>query len=296
MFDASYKLLRKHIPSSVYTKLQEEIGRKKYYYSLQHFAKIVDLYKDSLSLENKIVVEFGPGNEIATAVLMILNGARKVFLIDRINIFTSHYSRNDIHYVDQLKNDYLNANYQLKDYLSVMDSNEILSRIHRVNSYLNKNAIIKIPRNSCDYVVSHEVLEHVTDVSLVFECVKYLLKPNGYFFSKIDLSDHSYHVFSKYRFLAFLRDKYKFRHLSYSDKNWELLNDHKNIYMNRELLPKYLYYFSKYEFDIVSLELIEHDCECTIHRDVISDIPEKYLQTKNIKNIEGFSFLVKSIC
>ena len=182
MIDSMYKLVRKMFPSKAYSRLQNTIGRKKTFFNYGHLCNIVDGYNKNISLEGKVILEFGQANDIGTGVLLLLQGAQKVYLVDKKNILTTHGQRDDRKYARQIINEYFKTNKlnQSEDFID-----NIFSRIEFINAFLDSNIFDYLNNNSIDYIVCHQVLEHVIDLHNIFYCISRLLEKNVFFMGRL---------------------------------------------------------------------------------------------------------------
>lgn len=266
MFDFGFKLGRKLLSGGGYTALQKLVGRKKSYFNQDHFFTILAKYEKTASFTGKNIVEFGQGNEIATAVLMILRGANHVYLVDKINTYTSHGSNNSTLYIARL----------LETFGSSVGSSslapaEIESKITFIDSFFSDEAIGQIPPRSIDCIVSHTVLEHVENIQDIFRTSSRLLKQGGLFCAIVDLSDHTYHFMYRYQFLLKYIKNCRFKHMEYSNETWRKLDDNARLHMNRTLLPRYLEGLKRFGFAVDDLEITREGPEYRFapHQDIL---------------------------
>jgi SAM-dependent methyltransferase len=282
MLDFGFKLGRKLLSGGLYTALQKTVGRKNFYFNHDHFLHIVEQYGSMTDFAGKTVLEFGQANEIATAVLMVLYGAERIYLVDKINVYTSHGNKNSREYIARLLEAFPEARAKTH-----VDPAEIESRITFIDSYLSEEVTALIPPGTIDCIVSHHVLEHVSSVEDVFRTSSRLLKPGGTFCCIVDLSDHTYHFIYKYGFLHKYARHCRFRHLEYSAKTWLTLNDTERLRMNRTLLPEYLEALKRCGFNVDRVEPIREAQEFRFrpHKDVLGG----HQPTEdNVDRVSGF--------
>jgi SAM-dependent methyltransferase len=101
-----------------------------------------------------------------------------------------------------------------------------------------------LPESSVDFVTSTSTLEHIPAedlVRLLAECRR-LLRPDGAFSSRIDLSDH---------FTHFDRSLSPYNFLRYSDRAWRLANS-SLLHQNRLRRPDYIGAFEAAGFEVVA--------------------------------------------
>ncbi len=216
-----------------FTNFKEQIQ-----YKLEHnqqlfenMIKKIRKYEKNYNFKGKVVLEIGPGNTLLLAIIFLLNGAKKVYLVDRFKqIFND--SLNLTLYKLFLKNfNDNNTSYSKEDFKSI--KKKII--------YFSKNAIEnfnELENGSIDFIFSNAVLEHVSDLDLAIKKVSLLLKKDGYTFHYIDLKDH-FHVMDKC-YLNFLK---------YSRTLWNFIGD-----TNRLRYPDYILLFTKHKFEILEIE------------------------------------------
>lgn len=288
--DAPYKLFRRKMPSELYIGLQGLVGRRKTYYSVSYHLGIVDQYRQRVPIEDRTVLEIGPGNEIATAVFMVLLGARRVYLVDRIddNPFSTHGSGNDVPYIRELLHAFEESALGKSHAPAMRDPELILERIQQVDCWFTNprvEALLDGPRP--DVILSHFVLEHIFDLDAVFRNLDLILADDGVMYHDVDLSDHSYHVFTKYPWATRLFVANILRHLEYSSRTWARLDDPKAVPMNRALLPKYLELCDRYRFRTERLSTTAVSHAFAIHPDLLADVVEPR-RTAEMLDISAF--------
>ena len=154
-------------------------------YSIRVFKE--HLHKSNIkSIKNKVILEIGPGDSIATAIISYAYGASS-FLID-----SGYFAKaNIIDYIrlkDALISEELNPpNISNKDNIDLI--------LKKSNSeYLTEglSSIKKIPSNSVDLIFSQAVMEHIRKEN--FEAMNSelyrVLKKDGVISHQIDLRDH----------------------------------------------------------------------------------------------------------
>jgi SAM-dependent methyltransferase len=120
-----------------------------------------------------------------------------------------------------------------------------------------------------DLICSFTVLEHVGDLEGSFADMARLLRPGGTAYHMVDVSDHTYQVFARWRALESINHNRALYHLRYSPGAFRILNDPK-CYMNRELLPAYLAYARRHGLTVESLETAPYAEPFRIHPEVLA--------------------------
>lgn len=205
MIDATYKFCRRVIPSWIYDILgRTPLRRTAAFENNQAYDKIFEVYQSSLktTFKDKVILEIGSGNQIRTAQRFLEAGAHQVILAE--------------------------PRIEIKEEVS---NTRILK--YRYISELPESLV-----GSIDLIFSHQVLEHIPDLDTFFADLSRLLALGGQSFHRVDLSDHTYHIFDKFSCLHGFVQNHRLRHLEYSNRLFRLLNDPKSP-MNRRLFPEY---------------------------------------------------------
>lgn len=239
MFDIAYKLARKALPRKVYSGISGSfLGRDKSWKTLPTYEGVFRYYQGAgLDFRGRNVIEVGCGDQLYTALYLLQAGAESVHLVEpklvlapgkldtALESFTRHTRRPWV------------GDYPATRILAYRDLREMPSSLE----------------GKADLLVSHLVLEHVPDLGEFFGQSARVLAPGGLCHHRVDLSDHSYHVFGKYPLLAAFAERRSLFHLRYSDAAFDLLNDPK-CFMNRKLLPEYLALAAVHGFEVKGLK------------------------------------------
>lgn len=215
------------------SNIEEQIKEKIEYNQnlFNYFLNQIREYDKNFNFKNKTILEIGPGNNLLLAIIFILNGAKKVYLIDKFKqIFDDQFNL-------KLYNQYLRSH--MEDYKKNIDN---YFSIREKITYYGKESIEKINKlknRSIDFIFSHAVLEHVVNLDMAFNKIYQLLKRGGYSSHKVDLRDH-FHI----------RDKCYLEFLKYPEKYWRFIGD-----TNRVRYSQYIKLFRKYKFEILDVKL-----------------------------------------
>jgi SAM-dependent methyltransferase len=280
-FDVPYKLLRKSLPKGVYVLGRKVFGRLKKFCSPEHAMMIVALYREHIPIEGKVILEIGPGNDISTAIMMIMLGAERVYLVDKISKLTEKGHNNDIDFIKAFLPEIKKTGIAIKG-MQEIPAPEIADKICFIDSYFTDSerlfeALGGVKKVDC--IVSHQVLEHIDSPDEAFKNMRTMLKPGGVMFHEIDFSDHTMHIFNKYPILRQLCRNHSLAHLYYSDKFWKVCNDTVRLNMNRYILPDYLALFKGYGFTVSGLSRRNTARKQEIHHDILSRIGDEKLKT-----------------
>jgi len=166
------KLLFWKIYSSNFTKLDK------------HFENMKELiHSSNLSLKDKVCLELGPGNSYINAYNLLMNGAKRVILVDKFprHIKTKkqkRYFENELDYIKKKFN---------KKRLFFIKNGKIDKRYIRF--IVGDFAKIRIDEK-INFVLSISVLEHIKNIKEVISKLSEIVEEKGLMYHSIDLRDH----------------------------------------------------------------------------------------------------------
>ena len=173
----------------IYSNLQLNTLFKNYYISdfYEIDNKFTNLKKimDSLGLnfENKVCLELGPGNSYINSYNLLLNGAKKVILVDKYPRLSNNKKIKALHHKEI---EYVKNKYKLND-LFFLKNGKINSKyIEFIDGDITKIYFKK----QLDFVLSFSVLEHIKNVKKVISKFSNIIKHGGLMYHSIDLRDH----------------------------------------------------------------------------------------------------------
>ena len=198
---------------SLYIKLTKQTGRGSEEESVEQIASYFNrcfseyfelIPADSNSKENylagKNVLEYGPGDVPAVAVLMIAHGAERVTCVDRFPMLSLSVKNTKVLYrlINSLpdeKKKRAESCFRIPgDPSSGFDAGRIMYLVHpRGLSGLKEKA---------DLIISRAVLEHVNDLNETFADMCRALLPDGVAVHQIDLRSHGLHMVNPLDFLT----------------------------------------------------------------------------------------------
>ena len=255
MLDYLYKLSRKKLGTNLYNKINMGVfGRARKRNRIETYHSIFLNYKNvARDIVGKTVLEVGSGNQIFTGLFLLESGAKKVVLVDpKTESITDETIRSAIKEFKQFCPHSSISKESIDGRLSVF------SEMERVPDEYNA---------SVDFMFSYLVLEHLGDLPSFFMNTLRLLK--GLSYNVVDLSDHTYHIFSKWQFTRWILRNRELFHLRYSNKTFARINDDK-CYMNRALLPEYVAMAEKHRLKVEILDKVAAFKKAKIHNDVLS--------------------------
>lgn len=223
--DILYKLLRKSLPGGFYGAISRSVfGRDKNWKRIGTYSAIFDYYRDKgLDFSGKTVLEVGGGDQLYTSLFFLKAGARKVLLVEpKLELTRERLAP------------------ALERFTGLVGGGPSLeAAMAAIHGFKDLSEIPPSLDRQADLILSHLVLEHFHDLDGFFSHVSRLLSESGVSHNRVDLSDHTYHVFGKYPLLREMATKRSLHHLRYPEWVFGLVNDPK-CYMNRRLLPEYM--------------------------------------------------------
>ncbi len=275
VFDILFKLARKLLTAGLYSRITRVFGRRTLYSRIETYASIYHHYLEKgLIFSEKKVVEIGCGRQFFTALYFITAGAKQVILVEpkleldpillkqQIQIFNNHTNS---------KIDIAEAQSKIRVFPNLLDVPEDYS-------------------SGIDIICSYTVLEHILHLDKVFAKSWLLLVEGGIAYHFVDLTDHTYHIFGKFKAGQSLMQLRALFHLRYSSKFFNLINDPK-CFMNRILLPAYLTLVKENGLQITELQYHPHKKKPSIHPSLTSIKLEP--REQEYLSAENFSLKVK---
>lgn len=134
-----------------------------------------------------VMLELGPGDSIASALLAAASGAERIYLVD-----VGNFASRDIALYQSLANDMRTRGINVPDISSAKNLEDILQSCRAVYLTQGLMSLRTIPSNSLDFVWSHSVLEHVRKHEFVevLQELKRIAKKGSKASHNIDFQDH----------------------------------------------------------------------------------------------------------
>jgi len=160
-----------------------------------HYAR----FDPERSKQSYVVLELGPGDSLASAVVAAAYGADRMYLID-----TGPYARSDmapyLQMLDYIKEKGIGA----PDLRGVSSLQELLDRCRAHYGTDGVNSLKEIPAGSVDFIYSQAVLEHVrkAEFAAMTRELRRIIKPDGICSHRVDLKDHLGGALNNLRFSA----------------------------------------------------------------------------------------------
>ena len=138
------------------------------------------------NLNDKVILELGPGDSLATIVIAYAYGA-KAILVD-----VGNFAINDLGYYKDLVKCLKDDGLRVPDLSNVTTINEIIDLCE--GEYLTSgiDSLKKISDRSVDFIFSHAVLEHISkyEFDATFSEIRRIIKLDGGTSHNVDLKDH----------------------------------------------------------------------------------------------------------
>jgi SAM-dependent methyltransferase len=169
--------------------------------SLDYPLKILDLHLQRAYPEglrpSSVILELGPGNSIASAIIGCAQGAKCTYLVD-----VGSFASVDVAFYQSLASKIRDRGMSVPDLAGAASIEDVL---HVCNAeYLTDGvqSLRKIPSGSIDFVWSHSVLEHVrkNELERVLQELKRVLKPGALSSHNVDFQDHLEGALNNLRF------------------------------------------------------------------------------------------------
>ncbi len=148
----------------------------------------------------RTVLEYGPGDVPGVALMMLANGARKVFLADRFPLICDS-EKNVAAVRELLRRMSPDERERAAACLEVPGEPRSGYREDRLE-YLVRDSGLSGLQAEADLVISRAVLEHVDDLDATFADMERALKPGGVAVHLVDLKSHGLHTRNPLDFLT----------------------------------------------------------------------------------------------
>jgi SAM-dependent methyltransferase len=151
-------------------------------------------------LEGKRVLEYGPGDVPAVALLMLAHGAQEAICVDRFALVSLSAKNIGVlrRLIERLP---APARSRAEDCFQARGEPESGFREERLHYIVQPSGLSGL-RDAADLVISRAVLEHVNDLSSTFEDLHAVLRADGIAVQKVDLRSHGLHRSNPLDFLT----------------------------------------------------------------------------------------------
>lgn len=150
-----------------------------------------------------VILELGPGDSIASALLGFASGAQLTYLVD-----VGSFARKDVAFYRALAAEMARKGFLAPDLTAAKSLEDILQACNA--QYLTEGifSLCTIPSKSVNFLWSHSVLEHVhkRELGTLFGELRRILKPGALSSHNVDYQDHL---------------DFSLNNLRFSEKLWE---------------------------------------------------------------------------
>jgi hypothetical protein len=195
------------------TKQTEQTGRGKsevetpgdmseyFFRCFEEYFQVIGVPSDAVRqyLHGKVLLEYGPGDLPGVAILMIANGADKVYCVDRFPLLA--LSEKNIVAIECLLKKMAAAERQRASECFREHGQPRSGFAARRIEYLIRDSGLSGLDNQIDFVLSRAVLEHVDDLEGTFADMEQALRPAAIAVHQVDLKSHGLHRDSPLDFL-----------------------------------------------------------------------------------------------
>jgi SAM-dependent methyltransferase len=183
-------------------------------------------------------LELGPGDSLSSALIGLREGAKKVYLVD-----VADFASKDLGQYRAVAGFLGGSDFQRRIDWTTRDTMLMSCRAEYLTSGIE--SLKGIPDNSCDYIWSQAVLEHVrrSEFALLLDQLHRVLKSDGHSSHVVDLRDHLANSLNNLRF---------------SEKLWESrCLSRSGFYTNRIRFSEMMTMFENAEFSakVISKDL-----------------------------------------
>jgi len=185
------------------------------------------LNKEGYTLKDKVCLELGPGNSYINAYNFLMNGAKKVILVDKYPRYFESKKQRDFFEKEKsfIRKKYGTRNVRGED-------------IEFFGGDLREFDL----QEKVDFICSISVLEHIKDIEDIIKEFARIIKKGGVMYHRIDMRDH-YNFSNPFLFLK------------YSKSIWDKYLTKEGVsYTNRMRYPEFKDLFEKYGFKILKEE------------------------------------------
>ena len=210
------------------------------------FEEMLNHCKKNLNIEEKIILEIGPGNSLVNGLLFLAHGAKRVYLIDRFkHLF---WDNHDIVHLKKLikkiekKSPFPAAAISAVSFTN--NSNLVAFDHGKIELRFGDAASLPFSDCSIDCIFSYAVLEHVHNIKKAINEMSRVIRHGGTVIHEVDLRDH-----------FFSQQEPSLRLLRYPDWLWNLMSWNRPGYTNRLRAPDYIKLFKLAGFEILKYKI-----------------------------------------
>lgn len=199
--------------------------------SMDYAQKIFDLHVGRAfadkRLDGKVVVEIGPGDSLASAIMAKASGAMSTILID-----AGSYATREVTFYRDFAIALLPSKPETPDLTGATTLEEVLQQCSATYHTTGVSALSTLATQSVDLIWSHSVLEHIPLRQLpeLLSEMHRVLKPTGWISHNIDFQDHLEHGLNSLRFSEEAWESPLMRNAGFYTNRVRALNFHRMIH------------------------------------------------------------------
>lgn len=210
----------------------------------EDYLRYLDLTDDSIKdyLNDKVLLEYGPGDMPGMALILYAKGANKVYCVDRFPLlsFSAFNSEALQAIIDKLSAD---EQQRAKNCFNEFGNPSSGLKPECIEYITHKKGLSQL-NQEIDLTYSRAVLEHVNSLSETFQDMYRALKPSGIAVHKVDLKSHGLHRENQLDFLT------------WPDYLWKIMYSNKGV-PNRYRIDEYRKVINQTDFKIELMETVE---------------------------------------
>ena len=205
-------------------------------------AQDLPLGEVTTSLAGKTILEYGPGDVLGVALLLVAHGAKKVYCVDRFPLL--RHSPFNIRVIELLLESLSDAQRDraVRCFNSIGDpaSGYSSAQIEYITTIGGCSGLL----GKADWIISRAVLEHVDNLDALFSDMRMALSVDGRAIHLVDLKSHGFDQENRLDFLK------------WAPWLWRVMYSHKGV-PNRWRIDHYRALLQRHGFDVVKLEATE---------------------------------------
>lgn len=148
------------------------------------FEEVLAVFKKrKIDIKNKVILELGPGNSKINAYNFLLNGAKKVYLVDKFPRSAKPSKQKGF---DEQEINYIKKKFRKEKLFFLDEENNPKKEFIK---FVPKD-LVETKNLKADLIFSVSVLEHIKNIEKNIDAMTKILNPKGIMFHHIDMRDH----------------------------------------------------------------------------------------------------------
>lgn len=199
------------------------------------YLKHLDISRDSAGayFNDKVILEYGPGNILGVALLLYAHGVRRVDCIDRFPLNKNAFETEPVYaaILDTLDS---SKRSRAEQVFNVAGDPASGFRTEAINYIVTPDGLSG-EKDCYDIILSRAVLEHVNRLDKTFYDIKAALKPSGISIHQVDLKSHGLDRYSTLDFLTWKKPIYSMMFSHKGFPNRHRINYYKQLIADNQL-------------------------------------------------------------